>query len=294
MSRPPRLAILGAAGFVGSACQQAALAAGYECWPVSRARVDYTRPTVLREFLESARPDFLINCAGYTGRPNVDACEDHKTECLAGNAVLPGIIREACEQAGIPWGHVSSGCIYNGAKADGRGFTEEDPPNFCFRSPPCSFYSGCKALGEEVLAGAARCYIWRLRIPFNEVDHPRNYLTKLMRYERLLDARNSLSQLDEFARVCLECWQRQVPFGIYNVTNPGSVTTREVVALIRHSGVVRKEFRFFESEAEFMRLAARAPRSNCVLDTGKLQRAGIRMTEIHEAIEQALRKWRTA
>jgi len=57
------------------------------------------------------------------------------------------------------------------------------------------------------------------------------------------------------------------------VTNPGSVTTREVVELIRQSGVCRKEFKFFRDEDEFMRVAAKTPRSNCVLNTTKLQRA---------------------
>ena len=172
------------------------------------------------------------------------------------------------------------------------GFTETDPPNFTFRQNNCSFYSGTKALGEEVLAGASNCYIWRLRIPFNEVDSPRNYLTKVMRYDRLLEAQNSLSQLDEFVRATVECWQTRVPFGIYNVTNPGFVTTHEVVGLIKQSGLIKKQFQFFKDEDEFMHLAAKTPRSNCVLDTTKLQKTGIEMTEVHEAIAQALCKWK--
>ena len=67
-------------------------------------------------------------------KPNVDACEVHKAECLAGNAVLPGTIAQACEAANVPWGHVSSGCIYTGSRPDGSGFTEEDAPNFSFPS----------------------------------------------------------------------------------------------------------------------------------------------------------------
>ena len=39
-----------------------------------------------------------------------------------------------------------------------------------------------------------------------------------------------------------------MPFGTYNVTNPGQVTTREVVDLIRKSGVSDKKFDFFASE----------------------------------------------
>ena len=64
----------------------------------------------------------------------------------------------------------------------------------------------------------------------------------------------------------LACWTKRVPFGTYNVTNPGKVTTREVVELIRRSGVCTKEFEFFASESEFMMAAAKTPRSNCVLD----------------------------
>jgi dTDP-4-dehydrorhamnose reductase len=261
---------------------------------LSRAEADYADLATLRGLLLRDRPEFLINAAGYTGKPNVDACELHKAECLLGNAVLPGVVAEACEAAGVPWGHVSSGCIYSGEGPGGRGFTEADAPNFTFRTNNCSFYSGTKGLGEEVLAGRPNLFIWRLRIPFGSVDNPRNYLTKLMRYQRLLEATNSVSELDEFAAATLECWTRRVPFGTYNVTNPGRVTTHEVVELIRRSGVCTKAFEFFPSEEEFMRTAAKTPRSNCVLDSSKLDRAGIRLTPVHEAVERDLKAWRKA
>jgi dTDP-4-dehydrorhamnose reductase len=286
--------LLGGSGYVGQAYQALLRRKGVPFRSLRRAELDYADPAALRAALRADRPEFLINAAGYTGKPNVDACELHKEDCLFGNAVLPGHVARACAEAGVPWGHVSSGCIYNGARPDGGGFTEEDAPNFTFRSPPCSFYSGTKALGEEVLAGRPEVYVWRLRIPFEPVDNPRNYLTKLMRYPRLLEATNSISELDEFVAATLACWERRVPFGTYNVTNEGRVTTREVVELIRRSGVCVKEFDFFRDEAEFMRTAAKTPRSNCVLDSGKLARAGIRLTEVHEAVERALRSWRRA
>src|SRR6185503_4612969 len=107
--------------------------------------------------------------------------------------------RQACEQVNIPWGHISSGCIYTGSKPDGSGFGEQDRPNFTFRQNNCSFYSGCKALAEELLADAERCYLWRPRMPFSHRDAPKNYLSKILNYEKLLDVTNSLSELDEFA-----------------------------------------------------------------------------------------------
>jgi dTDP-4-dehydrorhamnose reductase len=283
--------LLGGSGFVGHAYQALLARKGIPFRNLRRADVDYTNPTVLAAALKADRPEFLINAAGYTGKPNVDACELHKTDCLFGNAVLPGLIAKACNEAGVPWGHVSSGCIFTGARPDGSGFTENDAPNFTFRQNNCSFYSGTKALGEEVLAGTPNVYVWRLRIPFNEVDNPRNYLTKLLRYNTLLEATNSISQLEEFVAGTFACWEKHVPFGIYNVTNPGQVTTHEVVDLIKRAGVSNKQFTFFKDESDFMQKAAKTPRSNCVMDSTKLASVGIKLTEVHDAIERDLRRW---
>jgi dTDP-4-dehydrorhamnose reductase len=252
--------------------------------------------------------DFVINCAGYTGKPNVDACEDDKAACLDANSVLPGRLRIICAEFGVPWGHVSSGCIFTGERPGGGGFREDDPPNFSFRQNNCSFYSGTKALGEETLGwrevrkadgsvkweheGDPGFYVWRLRIPFEGVPGPRNFLTKLLTYKRLLDARNSLSSLGDFVAACHSCWERRVPFGIYNVTNPGAITTREVVDYIRRSSVGKgRTFDFFDDEAEFMRIAARTPRSNTVLDTTKLASVGISMPSVETALDGALREY---
>jgi dTDP-4-dehydrorhamnose reductase len=283
--------LLGGSGYVGSAYQALLTRKGLAFRNIRRADFDYTDRAALTGLLRQEKPAFLINAAGYTGKPNVDACELHKSECVMGNAVLPGTIALACADAGVAWGHVSSGCIYTGKNADGSGFSETDTPNFTFRTNNCSFYSGTKALGEEVLAGVPNVYVWRLRIPFNQVDGPRNYLTKLIRYNTLLDAENSISQLDEFVAATFACWEQRVPFGTYNVTNPGHVTTREVVDLIKKTGVSDKQFQFFTDESEFMRTAAKTPRSNCVMDARKLAATGIKLTEVHEAVERDLRRW---
>ena len=286
--------LLGGSGYVGQAYQALLTRKGLPFRNLRRAEVDYTNRDTLRAALLKDKPEFLINAAGYTGKPNVDACELHKHECLFGNGVLPGIIADACTDAGVPWGHVSSGCIFTGSRPDGSGFREEDTPNFTFRTNNCSFYSGTKALGEEVLGGKPNVYVWRLRIPFDNVDNPRNYLTKLMRYATLLEATNSISQLDEFVAATFACWEKRVPFGTYNVTNPGAVTTHEVVEMIKQSGVCRKEFVFFKNEDEFMHKAAKTPRSNCAMDSSKLASVGITMTPVREAVTQALRTWRKA
>ena len=283
--------LLGATGYVGGAYARFLAESAIPFRNLTRSTTDYTRPETLRNYLESENPEFLINAAGFTGKPNVDACEIQKQECLQGNAYFPGMLKNVCEEMGLPWGHVSSGCIYTGRRADGQGFREDDTPNFSFRQNNCSWYSGTKALGEEILTGAASCYLWRLRIPFDHRNNPRNYLSKLMQYERLLEAENSISNLDDFVQATWQTWQKKIPFGTYNVTNPGHVTTRLVAQWIKESGVCDKDFKFFDSEEQFLSEAARTPRSNCVMDTTKLESTGIRMTPIEQSVKNALANW---
>ena len=268
-------------------------------------------------YLREKKPAFVLNSAGYTGKPNVDACETARADTLQGNTLLPLMIAQACATTGIPFGHVSSGCIYAGAhvlengtwqlekdltRADLkplpeknpaaiRGYSETDEPNFTFRQPPCSFYSGSKALGEEALQGLGQHYIWRLRIPFDEWDNARNYLTKVQRYPKVYDNVNSLSHRGDFARACLDLWERRAPFGTYNVTNPGYITTRQVIGLVQKVLQPNRKFEFWASDEEFYRVAAKTPRSNCVLDTSKLFATGVKMRPVEEALEAALKEW---
>ena len=300
--------LIGATGYVGTSFAAHLQNKGVAFKSVSGRALAAGGKAAFAAALKDLSASFVINCAGYTGKPNVDACELDKGNCLDGNAVFPGLIKEVCGDLGIGWGHVSSGCIFAGERPGGGGWLENDAPNFSFRRPPCSFYSGTKALGEEVLGWkeiersgewpawenpeGAEGYVWRLRIPFNELNNPRNYLTKVQSYANLLEATNSLSQLEDFVAACFACVEKKVPYGIYNVTNPGKVKTSEVVEVIKKLGVNDKNFTFFDNEADFMAKAAKTPRSNCVLDTSKLESVGIKMRPVEEALEWSLRNWK--
>lgn len=318
--------LLGATGYIGTAFVEELNRRAIPFAAPQRKDLDYTRFDLLWAHLKSARPSFVINAAGFTGRPNVDACESARAETLLGNTLFPQSLAQACLATGIPFGHVSSGCIYTGARiaqngesriepdltkpdlrllvdtelrasnfglnpCSIRGFTEQDPPNFSFRSPPCSFYSGTKALAEEAMAPLQNGYLWRLRIPFDEFDNPRNYLTKVQTYSKVYDNVNSVSHRTDFVRACLDLWSMRAPFGTYNITNPGWITTRHVVDKIKGILKPAREFEFWQNDAEFYKFA-KAPRSNCIMDVSKLLSAGIRIRPVDEALDHSLRNWK--
>ena len=310
--------LLGASGYIGEAFVAELKHRRWDYIALARKQLDYTRFDLLLEFLRTKTPSFVINCAGFTGKPNVDACELDKAGTLMGNALLPQTIAHACAAVGLPWGHISSGCIYSGAKISehGRvrvekdmtqahlhalaeqkspailGFTESDKPNFSFRDLPCSFYSGSKALGEEAIEGIGQSYVWRLRIPFDRFDNLRNYLSKVQRYPKVYENVNSISHRGDFVKACLDLWEGRAAFGTYNVTNPGYVTTRQVVELIEKHLKPARKFEFWQSDEEFYKVAAKTPRSNCVMDVSKLLAAGVKVRPVEEALEEALKNWK--
>ena len=81
------------------------------------------------------------------------------------------------------------------------------------------------------------------------------------------------------------------PYGIYNITNGGYITTRQVVELIRKKLKLKKKFDYWKNDAAFYGEIAVAPRSNCVMDNSKLLGAGIQMRHCLDAIEESLDKW---
>src|SRR5687768_15496830 len=109
------IALLGASGYVGAAFHRALESKGQPFAALSRQEMDYTKYEALVRFLKDQRPSFLVNAAGYTGKPNVDACETARADTIQGNVLFPLAVSHACAVTHTPWGHVSSGCIYGGA-----------------------------------------------------------------------------------------------------------------------------------------------------------------------------------
>ena len=107
----------------------------------------------------------------------------------------------------------------------------------------------------------------------------------------MYDNVNSISHRADYASACLDCWEKRVPWGVYNVTNPGWVTTRDVVELVRKYVAPNRTFEYWGNDAEFYQAAAKTPRSNCVLDSGKLLAAGVQIRSVDEALEHSLKNW---
>lgn len=215
--------------------------------------------------------EFIVNAGGYTGTPNVDACETLKDECADGNILFPVRLEQ---KSNVPILHISSGCVYTGYEKE---FTEEDEPNFTFSN--ASFYSGCKAMAQQLLLPyMERSYLFRIRMPFGSERNPKNLLTKLETYSKLIDYENSITHIEDLAECVVFFVKNRPDAGIYNICNHGRTSTKKIAESIglEKDWMTPEEFNAITS----------APRSNCILNTDKILKIynGIRYVE--QALEE--------
>jgi len=235
------------------------------------------------------KPDVVVNCIGKTGRPNVDWCESNKEATASGNVTLPLLIAEACHDLGIHMIQIGSGCIYFGpspckghtSSAIDPGWRETDFAN------PASFYSKTKYSCDLMLAEMPHVTTLRIRMPVSDKDVPRNLINKLRGYKQVIDIPNSMTFMDDLTR-CVEWAANNRPGGIFHVANPQPVTAAQIM----------QEYQKYVPEHQFEIIDERqldgmtvAKRSNCILSTDKLQRAGFKMTDSEKALTECMAKY---
>src|SRR6187402_1287003 len=109
--------------------------------------------------------------------------------------------------------------------------------------------------------------ILRLRMPVSDDLHSRNFVTKITKYERVVDIPNSNTILTDLLPASILLAEHNET-GIYNFTNPGAISHNEVLTLFRD--IVRPSFAWKNFSLEEQAKVIKAGRSNCKLDTDKL------------------------
>lgn len=64
----------------------------------------------MNEIFDEFQPTRIINCAGKTGRPNVDWCEDHRVETVRSNVIGTLMLAELCHERGVHFTNMATGC----------------------------------------------------------------------------------------------------------------------------------------------------------------------------------------
>lgn len=255
----------------------------------------------ISDFLWREKPDVVVNCIGFCGAPNIDACQIEKTRTYTANVTMPLLFAQACKNRNIRFIHVGSGCINYGKSPNNKcTIIEEkfhcDNCELCKSdsgwretdySSPQSYYSKTKYAADLVLGELENTTILRIRMPISGMKSPRNLLTKLIGYKRVVEAPNSVTFMDDFVNAIDFVIQKE-KIGIYNVVSPIPLTH----SILLNEYKLHVPSHTYESigTEELSSLVA-APRSNCILDSSKIVNEGFVFTDTYTQMRATIKKF---
>jgi dTDP-4-dehydrorhamnose reductase len=251
------------AGYVGKAIISWVDTDKHNYHIISRKQLDYSDQSLFRKFILNHNIQYVVNCSGFTGRPNVDEGESRKKECWDLNVVIPLNISNTCKQLDVKYIHISSGCIYSGYE---KVWTEQDEPNFGLFDE-ASTYSKSKHAFETL--NDYGCII-RVRMPFCDDYNPRSYLTKIHKYDQLINFKNSKTYIPDLCAFVEYLIDNKVDLSkvnTINFVNPSALNTMQVTDLMTTYGLENPKWAYVDPKL----LNMAAPRSNCVLSINKLK-----------------------
>jgi len=232
----------------------------------------------LTDLISQYQPTHIINCAAKTGHPNVDACEKDAGGTYRSNVEGAITVAEVADHFKIPLTHLGSGCIYQG-DAGGKGFSEEDPPNFVENT-----YLRSKVLAETALKNFPVLQL-RLRMPISAVPHRRNLITKIFGFKQIMREANSATIIEDFVAAA-HYLMREKQTGIFNVVNPGLEFHDDLLKMLERAKNISLNCNIIPFDDLQSTLTVK--RSNCVLSSSKLLATGFQMPPIWNSIEKTL------
>jgi dTDP-4-dehydrorhamnose reductase len=222
------------------------------------------REAIIQEIRET-KPDYIINAAGITGKPNVDWCEDHKQETIRTNLIGTLNLADIAFMHNIHLTNISTGCIYEyddkHPARSGIGFTEEEAPNFTG-----SFYSRTKIQMESLMLEYPNVLHLRVKMPVS-TESDKGFVSKIIRYKKVVNVPNSLTVLDDLLPIAVDMTLKEVK-GNFNFVNPGAISHHEVLELYKKYIDPAHVYEGFTVEEQDKMLKAR--RANAELSVAKL------------------------
>ena len=239
------------------------------------------------EALDAYRPQAVLNCAGKTGKPNVDWCETNKPATFRSNTIGALVLADVCAERGIHLTHLGSGCVYYGPSPEPAGWREDDFAN------PTAFYSRTKYAADLVLSSLPHVAVARLRMPIDSVPGSRNLITKLAAYPKIIDVENSVTVVDDLLQAVGQLIDKKGE-GVFHVVNEGTMRHRDLISLYREIVDPNHENEWISNDDLVALGLATKGRSNCILQNRRLKELGIVMRPIAVALRECMEKYAQA
>jgi dTDP-glucose 4,6-dehydratase len=211
--------------------------------------------------------------------------EDKLYENVRDNLFSPLLLAEICSKKNIHYTYLGTGCIFKFDEKhpfgkEENGFTEDSMPNFFGSS-----YSVVKGFTDRFMHFYDNVLNLRIRMPITGEKNPRNFITKIVNYEKICSIPNSMTVLPELLPFVLDMMNKKVT-GTVNLTNPGLISHNEILQMYKE--IVDKGFVWKNFSQEEQRAILASERSNNFLNTKKLEDLYPQVKHIRDSVRECL------
>ena len=211
-------------------------------------------------------------------------------ENVRDNLFSPLLLATLCQKRQIHYTYLGTGCIFQFDKdhpfgKEENGFNEDSLPNFFGSS-----YSVVKGFTDRLMHLYGENVLnLRIRMPITGEKNGRNFITKIVTYEKVCSVPNSMTVLPELLPYVVDMMQNRVT-GTMNLTNPGLISHNEILELYRD--IVDPLFTWKNFSIEEQSKVIAADRSNNYLDTTRLEQMYPQVSNIKDAVRRCLVSYR--
>jgi dTDP-4-dehydrorhamnose reductase len=214
--------LLGAAGQLGHALFQALQLAGQPVVAWTRADIDFSHLSELKQRVAQLKPRWIFNAAAYTA---VDKAQTEPEQAHLVNALMPAMLAEYAKANGAALMHFSSDYVFNGRAT--RPYLETDATD------PLSVYGQSKRDGDAAIQASGARYVV-LRSSWVVAAHGQNFLKTMLRLAAERDQLNVVADqtgvptaatwLAELALRAMSLAEREGFNGLFHATPRGQTT----------------------------------------------------------------------
>lgn len=255
----------------------------------------------LRKEIMGCKPTHIVSFIGRTHGTigdkkytTIDYLEQEGklVENVKDNLYAPVMLAIISKEMGIHYTYLGTGCIFKFDDEQGRpfgeeenGFTEDDKPNFFG-----SGYSVVKGFTDRLMHQMSSNVLnLRIRMPIVEKPNPRNFITKILNYDKICSVPNSMTVLPEMLPYVIQMMEKQIT-GTVNLTNPGLISHNEILEMYKE--IVDPSYTWNNFSQEEQRKILAADRSNNYLDTTLLESMFPEMDNIKTAIRKCILEYK--
>jgi len=208
------------------------------------------------------------------------------------NLFSPLLLADICSKKNIHYTYLGTGCIFKFDEAhpygkEESGFTEDSLPNFFGSS-----YSVVKGFTDRMMSFYKDTVLnLRIRMPITGMKNPRNFITKIVNYEKVCSVPNSMTVLPELLPYVLDMMRNKLT-GNINLTNPGLISHNEILQMYKE--IVDNDFTWNNFTQEEQRKILAADRSNNFLETKKLQTLYPTIKTIRNSVRECLIQYKSS